>query len=397
MPFIVYAVTSPMTADFLLRGQLRYMVEAGWLVVLVCSPGSQLFEVAEREGIEIAEVPMRRQPAPLRDLVAVVRLYFLFRKLRPDLISYGTPKAALLCGIASWFARVPARIYLLRGLRCEGAAGLAGRVYLATERITSWCSTSILCVSPSLQRKAVELGAICKSKSLVLGYGSSNGVDCERFCPSSQLSEKSRKLRSELGIPETDIVIGFVGRVVRDKGIAELVSAFDLLSTQYPHARLLIVGPQESNNQIDQETVNQLETNPQIHWLPETRDTPTVYSALDIFVLPTHREGFPNVALEAAAMEKPVVASRATGAIDAIDPDVTGSAFDVGDVAGLAEAISRYLDDAQLREKHGKAGRKWVTENFSAALMWERLETFYRTKMAIDHRPSTHNDTVGTS
>lgn len=380
---LVYVVTSPMTADYLMRGHLRYMRERGWQVTIISSPGKSLDRVAAREGVDTVGVPMQRQPAPFQDLLAVIRLIVCIWRLRPDIINYGTPKAGLLAAVAARFCCVPVRIYTLRGLRCEGASGLAYHVYRTIEKIVSVCSTSVICVSPSLRKKAIEMGAIPSDRSLVLGKGSSNGVDLSRFASSSSLDQRVRKLRRRLSIQDNEVTIVFVGRMVRDKGVPELVQAFERVQGEFPLARLVFAGPNESSNGVSLQTWDAINGNVNINWLGETTDTPAVFALADIVALPTHREGFPNVALEAAAAGRPLVVSNATGAIDSVDPGVTGLLFETGSVDEIVHALLRYLRSSELRAKHGNAGRMRVQQMFSSEEVWNNLNTMYHQCMGF--------------
>ncbi len=378
LPHIVYAVTSPMTADFLLRGQLNYMREQGFRVTLIASPSDELNQVAIREGVEVIALRMKRLPSPFDDLSATIRLIGLLRKLRPDIINYSTPKAALLASIASWIVRIPHRVYVLRGLRVEGMAGLKRKVFLYVESIPAWCATSVICNSISLRKEATRLGVISEAKSKVLGNGSSNGVDCSQFRINEAISEEANTLREQLGIATHDVVIGFMGRMVRDKGVVELLQAFDQLTNRYPHVHLVMVGPREVGDDLGEEVWKKMEVQRRVTWLGQRNETRPIYAMFDLLVLPTYREGLPNVALEAAAMGLPVVTTRVTGAKDAVIDGQTGTLVESRNAEELAQAIEKYLVCEDLRETHGEAGKSWVRDRFRSEVVWKRLADEYR-------------------
>lgn len=379
---IVYIVTSSMTADLLLRGQLAFMRQYGFRVTLIVAPGDGIDRISAREGVEVITIPMERQPSPLKDVVAIFRLIQVLRKLRPDIVNYSTPKASLLGGIASFVTRVRQRVYVLRGLRVEGMTGLKRLIFLNAESVPAWCATNILCNSASLRREAMRLEVVSESKSKVLGSGSSNGVDCERFTASDLMVEEAAVLRRQLGIHDHDTVIGFLGRMVKDKGVAELLAAFEQLSERHANIHLVLVGPREVGDDLDADGWHKLSTQPCVHWLGPRAETPPVYAMFDLFVLPTYREGLPNVALEAAAMGKPVITTRVTGAKDALVDGQTGTLVKSHDANDLARAIEKYLISPELRREHGEAGRQWVNGRFRSELIWTQLAEEYDRMMA---------------
>ena len=234
-PHIVVGITSPQTC-LVLGGRLRTLREAGFRVTLVSSPGELLTRTAAQEGVEAVAIPMQREISPLADLVSLLRLCWLLFRLKPEMTEFSTPKAGLLGSIASMLCRVPARIYFLRGLKLETCTGLKRRLLLAAERIAAACSHSVLCNSDSLRNEAIALGLAPESKLCLLGSGSSNGVDVERFSPGPST------LRARLGLPPEAQVVGFVGRLTRDKGLPELIEAFDAILAARPSTHLLLVG-----------------------------------------------------------------------------------------------------------------------------------------------------------
>lgn len=373
-PHLVVLVTHPMTARLLLAGQLRHLSESGFRVTLVTSPGPDLDGLVEREGVEVRMLPMERELSPLRDILACTRLVRLFRRLRPDLVNAGTPKAGLLGMLAARIAGVPVRIYTLRGLRLETARGVKRRLLARSERLACASAHRVLCVSESLRRRAVDLGLVDEAKTAVPGAGSSNGVDGERFQAAAADRESLRTLRAELGLPSEAPVIGFVGRFTRDKGIAELAEAFDRISRELPEARLLLLGDFEHGDPVPRELADRLRRDPRVVLPGFVQDTAPYYPLMDVLALPSHREGFPNAPLEAAAAGVPTVGLRATGVVDAVVAGETGTLVPVGDSAGLAGALLRYLQDPDLRRRHGEAARERVKAEFRREVVWEAWE-----------------------
>ncbi len=274
--------------------------------------------------------------------------------------------------IAAWLARVPVRIYHIHGLPLMTASGHKRWLLRWSEKISCWLAQQVLCVSHSIRDVAIAETLCPAAKIKVLLGGSINGVDAQgRFSPASMDAPARRAARESLGIPHDALVIGFIGRVVRDKGVEELVAAWRLIRDQFPTLHLIVAGPFEPYDPVSPEAEATLRRDPRIHLTGWVDDTLSIHASIDILALPTYREGFPVVPLEAAAMAVPVVATRIPGCIDAVQDGVTGTLVPVGDVAALAEAIRSYILDPDLRRQHGRAGRERVLREFQQEAIWE--------------------------
>ncbi|MCI0416748.1 glycosyltransferase family 4 protein [bacterium] len=375
MARIVYIVTQPITARYLLNGQLAFLQEKGIELFLITSPGEDLDVAVKREGVSVYPVPMQREIHPLADLISLIRLFRVLQRLKPQIVNAGTPKAGLLGMIAALLAGVPIRIYMLRGLRLETKSGWQKFVLIQTERIASLCAHHVICVSSSLVQKAIRFRLVDPSKLRVLGKGSSNGVDVERFATPPPNTKKL--MLEQLGIPEQAPVIGFVGRITKDKGVKELVEIFDRLLSSFPNLHLLVLGDFEQGDPVDPNVQQRLKSFRQIIRPGFVFDTSHYYQLMDVLVFPSHREGFPNAPLEAAAVGVPTVGFAVTGVVDAVDNGISGILVPPFDVTEMVHAISQYLSDPSLRQSHGQAARNRVFQWFQQKEVWERLYQFY--------------------
>ncbi|MGD0787794.1 MAG: glycosyltransferase family 4 protein [Terracidiphilus sp.] len=371
-PHIVVGITHPQTC-LTLTGRLRALREAGFRVTLVSSPGELLERTAAREGVESVAIPIQRKIAPLADLVSLARLWWLLLRLRPEMTEFSTPKAGLLGTLAAWLAGVPTRIYMLRGFKVEGTRGLKRRILLAAERVASACAQVVLCNSRSMRAEALALEVAPEAKLNLIGDGSSNGVDVERFSPGPS------DLRDRLGLPREAPVLGFVGRLTCDKGLPELMEAFETILKAQPAARLLLVGWFDvAEDAVCADLRARIENHPRIHCTGFVADTAPYYRAMDVMVLPTWREGFPNAVLEAAATGIPVITTIATGSRDSVVPEVTGLLIPPGYPEAISEAVLKLLGDPARRQRMGQAARAWVVEHYANDRVLGLITAYYK-------------------
>jgi glycosyltransferase involved in cell wall biosynthesis len=379
---LVHVTTVPMSLTFL-RGQIEYMKRRGFEVIAVSSPGDELERFGKEQEIDVVGVPMPRAITPIHDLRALATLTATLRRLRPTIVHAHTPKGGLLGMLAASLARVPVRVYHMRGLPMVTAEGPKRRLLEWTERTTCRAADKVVAVSASLRNIAIAEKLCPADKISILAGGSGNGVDAERrFNPQLVGSLARDEIRERYGIPTDALVIGFVGRLVRDKGIAELVEAVQALGQEYPRAHLLLVGMIEKRDAVPPAVLTRIKSDPRIHWLGADWNTAPLYAAMDIVALPTYREGFPNVPLEASAMGLPIVATDIPGCRDAIAAEETGILVPPRDTNALREALRRYVVDEGLRARHGRAGRQRVLHSFRQEAIWTALEDVYGTLLA---------------
>lgn len=358
----------------------KLMVENGWEVTFVSTGGPSL-ESLDLE-IRVATIPMVRNPSPINDLKAVLLWIGFLRKAKPDLLIVGTPKASLLGMIAGWVTRVPVRVYWLHGLRLETATGKLRSLLTVFEQLTMRLATTTIAVSPSLRNRVGELKIAPSSELEVIGKGSTQGVDTAKFVPLND-SEEKRILKESWDLDPSLPVVGFLGRLTVDKGVKELTDALLVLHEKGIPFQALLVGPVEDSagDNIQQELRR---AGIKFEAPGRITDTARAYGAMDIFCLPSYREGLPNVVLEAFSCGLPVVATDITGNSDLIKNGENGLLVDARDSDSLRKSLEKLLLDDELKETLGSAARSTAEMDFSVGrvvtMQYDFLEKLYDEK-----------------
>lgn len=364
---VVLLVTVESTALAFYRGYLRYLVDRGWNVVVGANSSSDRLRVmAQEEGARFIHVNWKREPALFSDIYWLFKVAWILRKLRPNTVVSATPKAGLIGTLAATLARVPVRIYQLWGLRLETTKGLFRALLIMLEWLTSRVATQVVANSRSLARRFEVLGLAREGSVVVLGNGSSHGVDIDRFDPDVEV-ELDPQTQKFLDENPANLTVVFVGRLHKDKGVDTLLSAVALAAKNGVSARLLLVGGDEGASlscQIEElgEKV--------VHVVGRVEDVRPYIQNADILCLPSLREGFPNVVLEAASLGVPAVVSDATGVVDSVINEETGRIFPVGDAESLAEALRELAVDPEKIESLGKNARAWILQDFEQHYVW---------------------------
>lgn len=357
-PVAVLSTTISRTVGQFYNEIIATFQDRGYAVHVITTDGPEVSGLRDRcDAVHL--IPMVRGVAPIADCRALLRWLQLLRTLRPTVVFAGTPKAGLLAMVSSRLMRSPHRTYFLQGLRLEGTRGMTRKVLSIMEWLTSWCSQTVLAVSPSLAERYCALGLNAGRLVLVPHNGSSHGVDTSYFSPQVRNPEVLR----EVGLSPVLPVVTFVGRLTKDKGLDTLIAAVGFLRDEGTQVQLLVVG---AHDEVDSALYVQRlrDSGVPVAVSGPLTDVRPLLSVTDILVLPTWREGMPNVVLEAAAMEIPVVTTNATGAVDSVIPGVTGYLTAINDHAALGSFVSRLIHYPVLRESMGRNGRKRVINDF---------------------------------
>lgn len=366
---IIRVTTVPLSLKVFCDGMLKELSEK-YEVVAISSPGEDLDLVAGREGVRTIALPMERQISILKDFKSMAQMIKALRKEKPYMIHSMTPKAGLLAMIAGKMVGVPVRVHTFTGLVWPTSTGLKRAILKMTDRLTCACATHIIPEGQGVKNDLIN-GRITKKPLNVLGYGNVKGVDMECF---------NRNRFADIKKDDDKFTFMFVGRIVGDKGVNELVEAFTHLHEKYENVKLVLVGPYENNlDPVSELTQNRIETNPAIIAVgPKFGDDLLVeYMKADCHVLPSYREGFPNTPMEAGALGLPNIVTDINGAREIIINEENGLVIPPKDSQALYEAMERMLTDDELRAKIKKNARKMIGDRFEKGFVRKCLYDFY--------------------
>jgi glycosyltransferase involved in cell wall biosynthesis len=374
---LLHLTTVASTMNFF-RGQIEYLKGVGFDVTLASSPGPVLSAMAEQGGADACAVEMRRDIAPWEDILSLGRILRLLIKIRPDIVHAHTPKAGFLGCIAARLLGVRAIFLSVFGLPQMTKTGVMKSLLNLATRLACSSAHRVWCDSQSMSEYLVSMGLCPADKVFVIRSGSVNGVDSRTAFNPSRWESEGRSVRARLGIGSEALVLGFVGRVAKDKGIHELVDAWQILRMKFPSAHMIIVGPEEKLDPILSDDSIALRGDNKIHLVGRQVEVQPYFAAMNVFVMPSYREGFGVTNIEAAAMGLPVVSTSIPGCIDSVQDGITGILVAPRDSQALCTAIERYFQDRSLRALHGKRGRTRTLQHFQPLSIWEGLAHEYR-------------------
>ena len=371
MKKLIIITTVPMSLATLVKGQAKYL-SSYFDVKLVTSFSEKNQEISKAEGVELKSIDMTRQITIIKDLKALIELYKYFKNQKPDIVYTFTPKAGLLGMMASFLSRVPVRIHNIVGMPLMEATGKKFILLKFIERLTYLFSTNLFCNSFGLKKFINE--NLTKKDVKVIAQGSINGVDTEFFKNTKTLDEKEL-IRDKFKIDKKDFVITFVGRIVKDKGINELIEAFINLSKKYNNLKLLLVGDYEEHlNPIKKENKILIDSLDSIITVGFQNDIRDFFSITDLFVLPSYREGLPNSLIEAGSFGIPLLATNINGCNEIIDDGITGILVEKKSAKKLEEAIDKLLEDKELYNSIKLKVRDRIIEKYEQKYFWNELK-----------------------
>ncbi|MDO8586165.1 MAG: glycosyltransferase [Armatimonadota bacterium] len=386
-------VTTPLTFAALLRSQMRTIADNDIECLLVSGLSAELESISRGLSLPCHCVEMSRDISIFQDIKSLFRLYKLFRSERFDIVHSSTAKAGLLVAVAAWLARVKIRVHTYTGQRWVELRGLRRWIVRLCDRIIAILTTNCYADSDSQRQFLISERIIRPSKIAVLASGSISGVNLDRFDSDIWKGPAAADTRSELGVDENATLVLFVGRVNRDKGIVELVSAFTSLDIAGKKVELVLVGPFEPEfDPLPRSVIDELTSNPRIHVVGRTREPERYIGAADILCLPSYREGFGSVVIEAAAMGVPAVATAIVGLVDAVEDGKTGLLAPPKDVDSLRKALSVMIADPELRDRMGRAARERAERLFDAVIVNQAVADEYRRLFSVPSGKDTWRD-----
>lgn len=376
---ILHVVNIFFTIPYFLGEQLNYFSKKKYELFVVCSPSDLLESYSLSHNFKYKQIPILRKISLVEDIKALINIISYINENKIEVVVGHTPKGALLAMISGFISRVPIRIYFRHGLVYETSKGFTRFILISMDRLTSFLATKIVCVSPSVYKQSLSDKLNVERKQIILHKGTCNGIDTKRFHRENLAIERISELRKKYSISEhKSFVIGYVGRLVRDKGIIELVEAFNQVQKQHLNCKLLLVGMMEERDSLPNEIITEIHNNSSIICTGyiDNQDMENYYALMNLFVLPSYREGFPTSVLEAASMELPILTTRATGCIDSIIENTNGC-FVSHDKDEISQYMNRFINYPELCVEYGKNGRKFVMDNFRQDIIWEKIEKLY--------------------
>lgn len=373
MKKLVRITTVPISLEKLLEGQLGFM-KAHFEVVAISAEKEKLEAYGKKEGVRVFPLELTRKITPIKDIAAVFKLYRFLKKEKPSIVHTHTPKAGIVGMMAAWLAGVPNRLHTVAGLPLMEASGFKRKVLNFVEKLTYRFATEVYPNSKGLYDFIIAENFTKASKLSIIGNGSSNGIDTKYFDPVSYSENDKISLRDKLKIPQGHFLYIFVGRLVKDKGINELITAFSKLSDSNKTISLLLVGPFE--NELDPllpETLSTIEKHPNIYAVGYQSDVRPYFSIADALVFPSYREGFPNVVMQAGAMGLPSVVTDINGCNEIIAHGKNGLIIPPKDTQALYNSIKQLSTQPSLFANLKANSRESVTLHYERQQVWDAL------------------------
>ena len=371
---VLHVVNVSFVLPYYIGSQFDYFNQKGVQFYVACTPDDLFFKFSKAKKVVPIPLNILRKISIWADIKAVFKLYNVIKREKIDIVIGHTPKGALIGMLAAALAKIDKRIYFRHGLLYETSTGFKRSLLMQIEKFTGRLATKVVCVSSSVLEVSNREKLSHPTKNIMLNKGTCNGIDATvTYNKNFNSLEEIEALRTKYGIEPGDQVIGFVGRLVNDKGINALVAAWQELLKKKKNIKLLLVGPFEKRDALDQEVVDYISNEKTIIHTGLIEKIAPFYGLMTVFVLPSYREGFPTVVLEASAMEIPVITTKSTGCIDSIIENETGLFTSIKPEA-ITEKITYYLANEHIATEHGKNGREFVLKNFDQEVIWQEID-----------------------
>jgi glycosyltransferase involved in cell wall biosynthesis len=391
---VMHFISDPRSWHFS-NGQPQFLRSIGYNFIGVSAPGPLLQRFAEVNGVTVYSVPVARKFAILSDLVSTFCLLRVLRKVRPDILHAHFSKPGIIGMVAGFLGGVPIRIYHNHGMALSSERGWKRLILWVVERVSCSLAHRVVYVAPSVLNDALRMRLCCARKAEAVL--SANGLETDtRFSKDLYGPDCRKQLRSALHIPPEAFVVGFVGRILKIKGIEELVRAWQILAPAHPLLHLLIVGEADPRAPVSELTKLIMKTEPRIHLAGFVEEPAPMYLAMDVLALPSYHEGLGYSLLEAAAMELPVIGTRIPGIVDAVQENDSGLLVKPRNPEQLADAIRTYIEKPALAFAHGRAGRTFVAHHFRRSTVWHSILRIYD-QLIVERLPSRTYDSTMTS
>ncbi|WNL42933.1 glycosyltransferase [Halomonas sp. PAMB 3264] len=374
MKRLCLVVTDAISFNVLYRGQLEHLKAQGFQLTLLCGGSADEIELLRRRDVgKVVPIKMVRPPRIGADLAALLQLLFHFLRFRYDMVLVATPKAILLGSITAWLTRQSRRVVFFKGRVYENFSGFSRSLYLTFDRIAVFCAHEVLFVSRSLMAEYRHAGDFFTRKGRVLGGGSSNGVNADHFDPENVSNDKLEELKKSLGIEPDAFVVLTVGRISMEKGLAEMEALTKRAAQSTENIRFVMVGPVEAGCES---VLTRIQTIGNVSHVGFTDDVSAYFAIANVHLFLTHREGFGNVAIEAAVMGVPTIGFDVVGVRDSVAEGVSGVRVPFGDVETVWQHIERMRRNPKETEQIYSNARQWALENFDQNHVWELFERY---------------------
>ena len=356
---ILHVINVSFVINHFFGNQFQYFTKKGYIFHVACTPDAFLYEEAENKGFKAVGVPVLRSINLVQDLKSIIKLYRYIKINKIDVVVGHSPKGGLLSMVAAWMAGVEKRVFFRHGLVFETSTGFKRTLLVSIEKITGFFATKVINVSHSILEVSESLRLNASSKNEMLGIGTCNGIDISKFKPENKVNP--------------NFIVGYVGRLSKDKGINELVSAWKLFSLRHSNVYLYLIGPYDDRDVINSDTKQYIESEETIIHYGLVTNTAPFYNEMNVFILPSYREGFGMVILEASASGIPVITTRKTGCINAIKENHTGIYTEIT-ASAIKDSLEYYYNNPHIAHIHGQQGITYVKESFEENMLFNEIE-----------------------